>query len=118
MEISGLLIDPHARRVTQICFGPGNALHQLQERLGCNRVVVVPWVVGFGDRRSLLCRGVKPGGLGSKPGFRAHSNVIVGTAVLVGPLDPLDNDGNDKDATWIRPWTVEETLAEIDWVNC
>ena len=110
MEISGLLIDPHARRVTQIRFGPGNVLHQLYARLGCSRVVAVPFGP-FGDRRSLLYRGVKPGGLGSKPGFRAHSNVIVGTAVLFGPLD---NDDNDTDATW----TVEATLAEIEWVNC
>ena len=108
MKLSGLLIDPHAQRVTQIRIGDGpNVLHQLYALLGCSRVAAAPFGP-FGDRRSLLyCDDV--GRFRSQPGFMAHHNLTVGRAVLFGPID---DDGNDTDATW----TVEATLAAIEWV--
>ena len=109
MQITGLLIDPRAQSVTQIRIGggPTNVLHQLYALLGCGRVDAAPFGP-FGDRRSALYFDDVGRSL-SQPGFIAHNNLVVGRAALFGPID---DDGNDTDATW----TVEATLDAVEWV--
>ena len=106
MPIAGILIDPDTRRVVPVKMGRGQSvLAEACKLIDCTYVEVA----SFGKDGSVMyCN--EEGRYKSQAGFTCHDNVIVGKAVVVGPVD---KDGNDTDTTW----TITAVQTAIKWVR-
>ena len=120
MSINALLIDPHAKTITDVTVVKGSGrLQDLHDLLGCHAVDAMPFVTESPEDSPpavLYCD--DEGECKDQPGFMIVTlsvtstdgiifrRLVAGKAALFGPID---DNGNDTDTTL----TATEALAAM-----
>ena len=106
--MTGILIDPFLKKVTNVNVSPINTLKEMYKHIGCSMVEVV----SFGDTNDLWVD--EEGLLKSNQRFFkvhnlpfGHHGVIAGRALLL----KCDNEGGTTSTTQ----TIEQVMPRISW---
>jgi len=106
--MTGILIDPYLKKLTNVNVGTDNTLQDMYKHIGCSMVEVVSfgdmndlWV----DEEGLLKRDQRFFKVSNLP--FGHHGVIVGRALL---LKCGDNGGTESTTL-----TIEDVLPRISW---
>ena len=106
--MTGILIDPYLKKLTNVNVGTDNTLQDMYKHIGCSMVEVVSfgdmndlWV----DEEGLLKRDQRFFKVSNLP--FGHHGVIVGRALL---LKCGDNGGTESTTL-----TIEEVMPRISW---